>query len=90
VYVLEDDYQAFQRLAHYPLKWRSDIRILKNKLQGVSCFNINGLKQRLRIILNHYKNKYHEKKRVLIVSIPARATHTEVKFLAPLIDWNSV
>lgn len=84
------DYQAFQRLAYYPLKWRSDIRILKNKLQEVSYFNFNGLKQWFRIILNHYKNKYYTKKRVLIVSIPARATHTEVEFLAPLTDWNSV
>ncbi|MDB5122983.1 MAG: hypothetical protein JWP94_1112 [Mucilaginibacter sp.] len=84
------DYQAFQRLAYYPLKWRSDIKVLKNKLHGVSSLNFNGLKQWLRIIFNHYKNKYHKKKRVLIVSIPARATHTEVEFLAPLINWSSI
>jgi hypothetical protein len=84
------DYQAFQRLAYYPLKWQSDIKILKNKLQEVSSFNLTGFKQRLKIILSHYKNKYYENKRVLIVSIPARATHTEIEFLAPLTDWRSI
>jgi hypothetical protein len=84
------DYQAFQRLAYYPLKWRSDIKILKNKLHEVSSFNLTGVKRRLSIILGHYKNKYYEKKRVLIVSIPARATHTETEFLSPLTDWSSI
>jgi hypothetical protein len=79
------DYLAFQRIAHYPLKFNIDIKVLKNKLSGAG-----SIKGWARIIYQHYKNKFFSKKRTLVVSIPGKATHTEVEFLAPLTNWQLV
>ncbi|MEK6477774.1 hypothetical protein WJR50_09580 [Catalinimonas sp. 4WD22] len=39
---------------------------------------------------SYLKNKVSSPKRKLISCLPARATHTELKHLAPLIDWYKV
>jgi hypothetical protein len=84
------DYLAFQKIAGYPLRYSSDIEVLKNKFSEVSVTGVNGLKQLSKVIYRYYKNKFYREKRTLIVSIPAKATHIEIEFLAPLTDWNKI
>ncbi|MDB4902140.1 MAG: hypothetical protein JWQ63_1421 [Mucilaginibacter sp.] len=84
------DYLAFQKLAGYPLKFSSDLQVLKNKLSEVTSTNLKSYKKRLTIICHYYKNKFHTPKRTLIVPIPGKATHVEVEYLTPLTDWNLV
>jgi hypothetical protein len=84
------DYLAFQKLAGYPLRFSSDLQVVKNKLSEVTSAGMGSLKRRLRIIYHYYKNKFYTPKRTLIVSIPGKATHVEVEYLTPLTDWNLV
>lgn len=79
------DYLAFQRIANFPLKLSTGLQVLKNKLSNASSF-----KHRLKIIYQYCKNIWLGKKRILIVSIPGRATHTEVEYLSPLTNWGEV
>jgi len=84
------DYLAFQRLITNSLGFSKDMQVLKNKLRDIPVSRPAGLKLYLKTINNHFKNKIYNKKRVLIVAIPGKATHVEVEFLSPLTNWDLV
>ena len=43
-----------------------------------------------RLVKARFFYRPFRKKRTLIGPVPARATHGELEFLSPLIDWNSM
>ena len=89
-FFMTQDYLAFQRLTGYPLRFKDDIKVLKNKLSGYRLRSISGFKPFLKTIYRYYKNKYSKPKRKLVTSIPGKATHAEIDHLSPLVDWTLI
>jgi len=84
-YYKSKDYEAFQRISGHPLRFITKFQVLKNKTGK----NIK-VEKKIKNALKFFKNLIIGKNKVLIVSIPGKSTHIEVKYLSPLIDWNSV
>jgi hypothetical protein len=85
-----NDHVAFHRLTggHTPL--RTSWRVLMNRLTGNRAWDPRGYPRIARIIAAQIKDTLHRPTRTLIVPLPARATHIELKWLAPLTDWSRV
>jgi hypothetical protein len=85
-----NDYGAFQRLAGSHASLRTGLRVMRNRLSGTSVFNPRDYGKIARTVAAHVMDIVHRPKRTLIVSLPGRSTHIELKWLTPLTDWHNV
>ena len=85
-----DDFLAFQKLIKQPLTFTADLTVLQNKMRGLTLYGIGNIKQAIKIIFRHLKNKWHRPKRTLVVCIPGKSTHIEINYLSPLTQWDLI
>ena len=85
-----------QGVKNWPVRKKKNLIYSKVDMKNIKIlFGFSDLKsikveKKIKNALKFFKNLIIGKNKVLIVSIPGKSTHIEVKYLSPLIDWNSV
>ncbi len=80
-----NDFMAFQKIANYQLRFNTKIQVIKNKTGKRASIG-----KKIKNTFRFFKNSIVGKNKILIVSIPGKSTHAELKYLSPLTDWNSI
>jgi 2'-5' RNA ligase len=92
VNTLREDYTVWKKycgISRNPKDFHAHITLTQNHFSDMLLF-IPRLKSRKGEFKIMFKNWItHRKVRKLISSIPAYATHTDIQWLAPLMDWES-
>jgi hypothetical protein len=90
VQTLIDDYKVWKKYTKYvtPQDFNAFCEITQNGISDMFSF-LFRLKKKSFFIL--FRNRLTGKKMKKIISaVPAYATHTELLFLSPVIDWNKI
>ena len=90
VKTLRDDYKIWKKYTKYstPQDFNAFCELTQSGFKDLFCFMLR-FKKKTAFIL--FCNQFRRKKmRRLISAVPARATHTELLFLAPVTNWNEI
>jgi hypothetical protein len=93
VKTLKEDYAVWKKFCgrgKTPKDMHAFMTITQNNFSDMLSFFLRGKKRRgeFKIMLQNWLRRKKPKK--LISAIPAYATHTDVKYLAPFVDWEQV
>ena len=90
VVTLSEDFPIWQKNAQSgnPDDFHSFMEITQNKFSHALSFLFRRKKQEFSIIILNWARRKKVKR--LISAIPSRATHAEVKSLAPVLDWYKI
>lgn len=90
VKTLKEDYHIWEKytVARNPDDYHGFMNLTKNNFSDMFSMLKRKRKQDFLILFKNWV--MHKKTRRLISAIPARATHAEVAFLSPVIDWKTV
>jgi hypothetical protein len=85
-----NDHAAFHRLTGGRMSLGTSWRVLKNRLSFKGLWRPRNVPTIARVIVSQVRDTFRRPIRTLIVCLPGRSTHIELKWLAPLTDWRRV
>jgi hypothetical protein len=87
VHTLREDYPVWRKYTQgrIPRDFKAFLELSQNRPSDAFAFLLRNKKSHARTILKNWITR--RPVRVIVSAIPARATHAETAWLAPVVDW---